>query len=97
MPGGAGNPYDIARDVTTGKNTAGLWALGLGLAAIVFSAMGPTVWLSIVAAVAAIVWGGVGIARSSKLALPKAAAIAGLVLGVVVLVGLMVIWGPPFY
>ena len=93
VPGGAGNPYDVTRDVATGRNTAGMWALGLGLAAVVFGVMRSTVWLSIAAAIAAIVWGGVGVARASQFSLPKGTAIAGLVIGVVALACLLLVWG----
>lgn len=88
---GPGSLYDAAKDATAGKNSAGTWSMVLGILAVVLGIPLVTVLWSVLAGVAAIVWGAIGLGRSARFGVKRGTSIAGLILGVATLL-ITLIW-----
>lgn len=92
-PAGFHNFYDASQDRKRGKNTFATNALVLGIFSVIATPFVPLRWVPVLMAVAAIVWGVLGIRRSQSSGLGKARAIWGLVLGSIALPVAIAVWG----
>lgn len=92
-PPGFYNFYDESQDKRRGKNTFATNALVMGILSIAIIPIAPIRWLPVLLAIAAIVWGILGIRRSQNSGLGKAKAIWGLVLGSIALLVAIAVWG----
>lgn len=88
---GIGGLYNGAADAAAGKNFAGTWSLIMGIGAFLAGIPRGTTLLSVLFAVAAVVWGGIGLARAGRYGVKRGTSIAGLILGGITLV-LTLVW-----
>ncbi len=87
------NFYDEKKDTARGRNTFATNALVLGIVSLVSLPVVPWRWLPFLIGVAAIVWGILGIRRSSSSRIGKRRAVWGLVLGAIAVPIAFVVWG----
>jgi hypothetical protein len=73
--------YSGEADRAAGTNTAAIWSLVSGIAAIVFVVF--SWWLGALGGVAALIWGQVGMGRARRYGVGYGMSIAGLILGAV--------------
>ena len=75
------NQYDAHEDMIRGKNSFAMSALILGIFCFVIVLLVPFKWIAALCAIAAIVWGILGIRRARGSNIGQATAVWGLVLG----------------
>ncbi|GAB3599401.1 DUF2510 domain-containing protein [Microbacterium tumbae] len=95
---GSGSLYNEARDLAAGKNSPATWSLVMGLLGLFLGLMPSLVWnlVSFSSGAAAIIWAVIGLNRAQRVNRGRGLAIAGLVIGIFVvladLVGISILY-----
>lgn len=87
----SGSLYNGAKDAAAGKNSAGTWSLVMGIAAVILGIPLVTSLFSFLAGIAAIIWGGIGLARANRYGVKRGASVAGMILGILTVL-LALVW-----
>ncbi len=78
--------YSGTADAAAGTNTAAIWSLVTGIASVVLVVFW---WFAAAAAIAAFIWGQIGLGRARRSGVGYGMSVAGLVLGAVGVIGVI--------